>query len=580
MSNCLLIKDDNQLVEMSVGLAEEKIIACDLEASDIDIKNAKIEGIGLGTNKKQYFIPFSDQTDVSKVAKLLSNVFLDKEVIFHNAKYDLQLLALHKLPWPEKFHDTMIMSWLIDENTPHGLKALTKANLGRSPKEYKDLNRSVDLFTNQEDLIKELSDYCGDDVMNTYDLFFDLSLKVKAEGTLLDYEKIELNLIPVIAKMEMRGVQLDIDWLKTKRTEIEKVLFDLEEKMKLCFDDKNVNIHSPQQLEKILFDVLGYPSGKRTDSGKRSTDDEVLEQIVKERNLGEKEFVPLLLKFRDLDKIYRTYLIALVEKADKNGVIHTSFLQHGTRTGRLSSKDPNLQNIPTRTDEWNVRRAFVPRKGYKFVLADYSQIELRMLAHFSLDDSMVKTFNEDGDIHATTMALTGIKERRIAKNVNFGIVYGVGPRTLSHMIERKEDEAKQYIDSFFAGYPKIKYFIQRVQQNAFTNGYVEMITGRRRRFQELKDKRWYGDIQRQAINTKIQGSAADLIKIAMIKLDRVLGQLDAHILIQIHDEVIIETPVDKIEEVKAITKEVMEGALKLNVPIKTGLNVGNYWIKD
>src|SRR3989304_3554564 len=269
MSNCLLIKDDNQLVEMSVGLAEEKIIAFDLEASDIDIKNAKIEGIGLGTNKKQYFIPFSDQTDVSKVAKLLSNVFLDKEVIFHNAKYDLQLLALHKLPWPEKFHDTMIMSWLIDENTPHGLKALTKANLGRSPKEYKDLNRSVDLFTNQEDLIKELSDYCGDDVMNTYDLFFDLSLKVKAEGTLLDYEKIELNLIPVIAKMEMRGVQLDIDWLKTKRVEIEKVLFDLEEKMKLCFDDKNVNIHSPQQLEKILFDVLGYPSGKRTDSGKR-----------------------------------------------------------------------------------------------------------------------------------------------------------------------------------------------------------------------------------------------------------------------------------------------------------------------
>jgi DNA polymerase-1 len=255
-------------------------------------------------------------------------------------------------------------------------------------------------------------------------------------------------------------------------------------------------------------------------------------------------------------------------------------MQHGTRTGRLSSNDPNLQNIPTRHDEWNVREAFIPRPGYKFIIADYSQIELRMLAHFSQDAHMVDTFVKGGDIHAKTMELTGITVRRIAKNVNFGMVYGVGPRTLSQLIGTKEEEARQYIDRFFRGYPQIRAFINRVQQQTFRTGYVEMITGRRRHFHEYKDNRWFNTIARQAINTKIQGSAADLIKIAMIKLKPVLQEHDAHMLVQIHDEIIVETPEDKIEEVKVIVHDVMVNALKLRVPVEIGMAVGDRWIKD
>ena len=403
---------------------------------------------------------------------------------------------------------------------------------------------------------------------------------------MIDYERIEVKLIPVLMAMEMRGIKVDVSWLQQKQHDASKELSRLEKlildkiKEEMKNDRALYNIRSPKQIETILFDVLKYPVIKETDSKKRSTDNEVLLEIVKKFLLTENDIVPLLLKFRDLDKVNGTYFVALANQAGLTNTIHANFLQHGTRTGRLSSSDPNLQNIPTRHDEWTVRDAFIPREGYKFLIADYSQIELRMLAHFSRDEHMVKTFVDGGDIHATTMKLTGIKDRRIAKNVNFGIVYGVGPRTLSAMIEKPEADAKKYIDSFLNGYPQVRSFIHRVQQLTLSTGIVEMITGRKRHFHEYQDRRWYTTIARQSVNTKIQGSAADLIKIAMIKLYPLLKANDAHMLVQIYDEIIIETPIDKIEEAKKIIIDTMENALKLRVPIIANIVEGERWIKE
>lgn len=579
MSNCLLVETDEQLKLLVDTLLKEEIIACDLEASELDVKKADIEGIGLGTSKQQFFIPYPNSFTKEQIDKVLKVVFNGRSVIFHNAKYDLKLMLENGLPWPDKFHDTMIMSWLIDEEGQHGLKPLATVILGRDVKKWNQLKREADLFTTIENIQEELADYCGDDVMNTYDLYFHFLPLLKQENLIIDYERLELKLIPVLVRMEYRGVKVDVKWLQEVGSRLKTELNSIDSILKGVLGKSNINIHSPQQLESILFNEFKYTPGRITNSGKRSTDNDVLEQIVKDNDLKENDFVPMLLKFRELDKIYSTYFVALLEQIDKNGIIHTNFMQHGTRTGRLASNDPNLQNIPTRSDEWNVRRAFVPRKGYKFLIADYSQIELRILAHFSQDNNMVKTFMEGGDIHAKTMELTGT-ERRVAKAINFGLIYGMGPRTLAHTLSIKEEDAKKYIDKFFAGYPKVRFFIERVQQGTFNNGYVEMITGRRRRFREIRDRRWFTTIQRQSINTKIQGSAADLIKIAMIKLDPMLEPLDAHQLIQIHDEIIIETPINKVEEVKKIIKDTMENSLKLRIPITVKIVEGDYWVKD
>jgi len=575
-SNCTLVQDVNGLDVLEQFLKSKDIFACDLESSGLDTRTAKIEGIGLGISDKQYFISFPNNLPVKEY---LERVFKNKEVIFHNAKYDLKLLLENKLPIPAKIHDTMIMSWLIDENRQHGLKPLTKLLLGREAKKWNDLDRTQTLFRDEKDILKELSDYCGDDVKNTFDLYTVFKPLIEKEGLLVDYEKIELKLIRVITDMEMRGIRLNIKWIEDRTIKIKNILDELEDKIQILIGDHKINILSPLQLETYLFDILGYSPSIITNKGKRSTDNNVLKKIVKEMGLTDMDFVPLLLKFRELDKIYRTYLIGLKEQVDENNIIHASFLQHGTRTGRLSSNNPNLQNIPARNDKWNIRKAFIPRDGYKFLIADYSQIELRLLAHFSKDKHMIETFLNDGDIHSKTMKLTGTK-RKVAKGINFGLVYGMGPRTLAQTLKIKEEDAKKYINRFFNGYKQVLPFIRKIQQKAMGVGYVNMITGRKRRFHEFKDRRWFNLIKRQAINTKIQGSSADLIKIAMIKLDNNLKGLDTHQLIQIHDEILIEVPISKVEEVKKIIIDTMENAIKISVPLKVNIVEGDYWVKS
>jgi DNA polymerase-1 len=580
-----LVNSLDLLNESLDQLSDDLVIACDLEADSLDTSKANIEGIGYGTEYKAFYIPFPHNINNVDIINFLSKLF-EKTVVFHNAKYDMKLLLANSLPVPKKFHDTMIMSWLVDENRQHGLKVLTKEIFGKVPKKYDEVKRVPDLFTTQEDLVLEMAEYCCEDVKNTFALYKYFHPQLEEENVQVAYERVELKLIPVLMDMESRGIQVDVSWLQERSVAAHKELASLEarilnklSKNMTSNEARFLNIRSPKQLERILFDILKYKVVKETASKKRSTDNEVLETIVRKHKLKETDVVPMLLKFRDLDKVNNTFFMTLAEQAGTENIIRANFLQHGTRTGRLASNAPNLQNIPSRHDEWNVRTAFVPREGYRFIIADYSQVELRMLAHFSQDKHMLDTFLTDGDIHGKTMELLGIDDRRIAKNVNFGIVYGVGPRTMSQLIQRPEVECKRYIEGFLSGYPQVRQFIYRVQQSTFRTGYVETIIGRRRHFHEFQDRRWFGNISRQSVNTKIQGSAADLIKIAMIKLHYALKEFDSHILVQIHDEVIVETPVDKIEEVKVVIKDIMEHALALRVPLRTSMVEGDRWIK-
>lgn len=579
----VIVDTPEKLQKSLKTLEKDEIIACDTETADLDYRHAKLEGIGYGTNKHTYFIPFPQVIPHEEVVEALRELFT-KTVIFHNAKFDLEVLVHNKFPIPKKIEDTMIMSWLIDENTSHGLKQLARDLLEREPKEWKDLNKDPNLFRTEEDVMRELGEYCCDDVVNTFDLYFKLLPELKKQGLLLAYERVELKIIPVLCSMEMKGILVDVPFLQERHEAARKELQELEKKIIAKIKEKvpagypMINLRSPKQLEDILFKQFKYKIQEETDKGTASTNAKSLNAIIKKEKLTEEDFLPMLLRFRELDKLDTTYFVALAEQAGLESTIHCSFLQHGTVTGRFASSTPNLQNIPSRNDEWNVRKAFIARKGFKFVLADYSQLELRIMAHFSKDEAMLETFNSGGDIHAETMKAVGIT-RHHAKTLNFGVIYGLGPQSLAKDLEIKEDEGRRYINSFFEKYHGVKYFIDKTQTMTLKIGYVEMLTGRRRHFNEIADRKWWNMIARQAVNSKIQGSASDLVKVAMIKMHPQLKAIGAHILIQIHDEVLVETPEEKVEETQKIIKTTMETALKFAVPMIANLSVVDRWTK-
>ncbi len=568
MESTKFVRTVKQLEEMVEDLKNEPRLACDIETTSLEIEVMELDGIGIGTNTKVYYIPFPDfGLDVEQVVPFLNTLFETIPIIMHNAKFDMQGLRKFGFVTPTVIHDTMIMSWLVDEDTGHGLKNLTKILLEREVVEYKNLNLKEDLFTTKDDIMEVLGKYCGSDIANTYDLYDFFYPLLESDGLLKAYSLVEMPFVRVLADMEYRGVRLDTDGMTNLKERMEAVLENTQALIQLTLQDKTVNVASPTQLEKYLFDVLGYKSVRTTPAGKRSTDNGALEDIVKENKLDDSSFVALLLKFREYDKLYRTYMIGLLQKAGSSGIVHTNFLQHGTRTGRLSSSEPNLQNIPARHDDWEIRKYFVPREGYAFIVSDYSQVELRVLAHFSRDENMVQTFMDDGDIHAKTMELTGT-ERRAAKAINFGLIYGMGARSLAAALNIHENEAQDYMNRFFSGYPKVKAWINVVQKYALSQGFVTMITGRKRRFRNMFDQRWYSSVKRQSVNTKIQGSAADILKLAMLKMHKELPKYDAHILLQIHDEVVVEVPIDRMEEVKVVVRDLMESAVQLRVPLK------------
>jgi DNA polymerase-1 len=432
--------------------------------------------------------------------------------------------------------------------------------------------------------IEDATRYSGEDAVMTLRLKEVLEEKIRDEGLERVFYEIEIPLIDVLADMEQYGIKIDVEIMKRLSEEIDKELAEIEKSI-YSASGEEFNINSPKQLQDVLFTKLGLKPVKRTKTG-YSTNMDVLEQLANEHPLPR-----MIIEYRTLSKLKSTYIDALPRMIHPHtGRIHTSFNQTVTATGRLSSSEPNLQNIPIR-GEWGtkIREAFIADKGFILLSSDYSQIELRILAHLSNDSNLIKIFTSDGDIHASTASeIFGVPPedvtpdmRRSAKSVNFGIVYGISPFGLGQQLNISPEEAKGYIERYFKKHKGVKNYIEAQIMRAKKNGYVETITGRKRAIPELRSKnkstKQLGE--RLAVNTPIQGSAADIIKIAMINISKRIREegLRTRLILQVHDELLFEVPEDEIEIAEEIIRYEMENAVTLRVPLKVDIGKGKNW---
>jgi len=395
---------------------------------------------------------------------------------------------------------------------------------------------------------------------------------------------VEAPLSYVLYKMEKVGLKIDIEYLYKFKNELTNKQKNIENSI-YAFAGEEFNINSTKELQRILFEKMGIKPIRKTKTG-YSTDSETLQKLSKEYEIAE-----LIIKYREITKIVSTYIVPFIKKADKNNRLHTTFNQTLTSTGRLSSSNPNLQNLPANEDEIHsgIRKAVIAQNGYKLICADYSQIELRILAHFSKDKILTDVFNNNGDIHTqTAVKLFGVHEsmvdhnlRRTAKVINFGILYGMGYVSLSKTLGIKKNKAKEIIDKYFERFKNVQSFISNTIEDASKNGYVETYFKRRRYFANINssDERLAGFEKRAAVNAVIQGTAADIIKIAMVRLDEKLKNIDAELVMQVHDELLIEANEKVARQVKEITKDVMENVVKFDVPLLVNIKVANNWLE-
>jgi DNA polymerase-1 len=484
----------------------------------------------------------------------------------------------------------MIAAYLINPTRTHNnLESLVLEYLGQKKREYTEMLRNVTKKdkTLLDIEIGELVNYAcsdSDSALRLRNKLFPMINLYQLDNV---FYQIELPLINILAEMEMTGVKIDTVKLQSLSVLLDDSMKKLEENI-YHLAGHTFNINSPPQLGKVLFEEQGLSTVKKTVGGKNSTDEEVLSALA--------EIHPLpaeILKYRTFSKLKGTYIDALPELIlKKTGRIHTSFNQTITATGRLSSSDPNLQNIPVRDEIGKeIRKAFIADKGNVIISADYSQIELRILAHYCMDEHMLKAFKENLDIHAYTASLIfkinekNITEemRRKAKSVNFGIIYGLQSFGLSKQIGVSVGEAREFIKKYFETFPGVKSFVDNVLLEVKETGEVRTLSGRYRKFPELHGKEIKHDYlnasQRMALNTKLQGSAADIIKIAMINLGKHLSikKYDAKLILQIHDELVLEVPYDEADKLKIELKKIMEKAFMLNVPLVADVGIGSSW---
>ena len=483
--------------------------------------------------------------------------------------------------------DTMVASYLLNPGTrQHNLDAVTFNYLNYQKISKDDLlgsGRNKISFSQAP--AERLALYSCEDADFTFRLYKKLAPELKKQKLDELFRDIEMPLVRVLAEMEKTGIKLDIAYLAELEKNFSKELRELERKIQ-ALAGKTFNVNSPQQLQEILFAKLNIPTHliKRTKTGYSTGADEL------SKLKGQYEIIDLIVRYRELAKLQNTYIEALPKLADKAGRVHTSFNQTITATGRLSSSEPNLQNIPARTDEGKkIRRAFIARRGYKLISADYSQIELRLAAAMASDSKMIAAFKRGEDIHTATAAainevpLTQVTPamRREAKAINFGIIYGQGAFGLSQTADIPQYKAKEFIDKYFKTYTGVKKMIDKFVKDAAITGRAETLFGRIRQIPEINSSTLQirKAAERTAINTPLQGTAADIMKIAMINVHNALAKFgeDAKVLLQVHDELVIEVKNDLIKKVADIVKEYMDNVIKLKVPIIAEVEVGNNW---
>lgn len=586
----------------SVIESKEKNVAFDTETDSLDTCSARLVGFSLSAEKgKGIYVPvilgggmFAPET-VSRedcIAQL-ERLFADKDVtvVMHNGKFDLEVLESNGMKKKAecRIFDTMVAAWLLNPaatgKSPYSLEFLAETRLGLKGIEFKDIVQKNQTFADVP--LEKAVMYGAEDSDFTFQLYGILKKELHDAGLEPVFYDMEMKILPVLVSMEMQGIHLDRQKLNKYSGEL-SVLISKKEAEIYTVVGHEFNIASPRQLQAVLFEERGLPPGKKIRTG-YSTDTAVLEELARTAD----DPVPgLILDYRSYAKLQSTYVEALPLLADRNGRVHTSFLQTGTATGRLSSRDPNLQNIPVKDEAGRrIRAAFTAVPGTVLISADYSQIELVVLAHLSGDKNLCSAFVSGTDVHRSTASLIyGIpseevkpEQRRFAKTVNFGVMYGMSAFRLSKELGISRMEAQNFISQYFATYSDVKKFLDETKAFARKNGFVETICGRRRFIPEIKSssKLVLQGAERIAVNTPIQGSAADIVKIAMIRVQEAFGKnnIPARMLLQVHDELIFECPeeMNAVEKAVSVIRHEMEHAVKLRIPLRVSIEHGKNW---
>lgn len=591
-----LVVGEGELADLVELLREKEAIAIDTETTSLDARKAELVGISLAFDmERAWYIPVGHKTEEGElvegqlekqhVLNALLPILTAEDVIKigHNLKYDYTVFKSDcDITLGGIMIDTMIAAYLLDPSR-RGLKLddLCKER-GVELTSFETVvggDKREDCFAYVE--MEKASAYACEDVYGALLLWKDLQPQLEEADLLSLFHEVELPLIPVLARMEMNGIKVDKGFLSSLEAEFEEKLGKLETEIHQLAGGE-FNINSPSQLGVVLFEDLGLPHGRKTKTG-YSTDIKVLEKLAPKHEIPAK-----IIQYRNLNKLLSTYVVKLAELADKEtDRVHTSFNQAVTATGRLSSSNPNMQNIPIRTGDGNrIRKAFIPAGDLMFLSADYSQIDLRVMAHYSQDKALLQAFQSGADIHARTAAqvfsvaemLITSDMRRVAKSINFGIVYGMSAFGLSKQLEITRKEAQQFIDRYFAHYSGVKDFMEQIVLQAREDGFVTTLLNRRRAVPEIdaKNKTRREFAERTAINTPIQGTAADIIKLAMLVVEKALQEkgLAATLLLQVHDELVFELPESELEQTKEVVKQAMENALELDVPLVVNFEEG------
>ena len=597
-SNYELVLNEKDLDKWIKKVTKAKTVAVDTETSGLNYMDAKLVGVSLSTKPGEAaYIPFghakeegikqlSEKTVVEKLKPFLEDK--KKKIIGQNLKFDRNILAQHGIKLGPIKHDTMLMSYILDASaTRHNLDALAKLYLNYKTTTFEEVaGKGVKQITFDQVPLKLAGNYASEDADITLRLYEKLNPLLNKKTSLKKLaEDIEIPLIEVLSDMEQSGTLVNSKVLQAQSKDLGKRLIKLEEKAYEIAGEE-FNLGSTKQLREIFFVKLEYPIIKKTPGGQPSTDENVLQQLADDYELPK-----VLLEHRTLSKLKSTYTDKLpLQISENSGRVHTSFHQAITTTGRLSSSDPNLQNIPIRTEDGRrIRQAFEAAKSNELISADYSQIELRIMAHLSEDKGLLKAFNNNEDIHSLTAsevfsvdqnAVTS-DMRRNAKAINFGLIYGISAFGLGKQLGINRNLAAEYMAMYFTKYPGVKDYMESTKQSARDLGYIETLFGRRL---YLRDINAGNGIRRQAaeraaINAPVQGTAADIMKIAMINMHQGLkkAKLEAKMTLQVHDELIIESPTDETKEVVDLLKKSMSEAATLKVPLEVDVGIGNNW---
>lgn len=593
-----IVFDEDRLDTWLEKLSNADAFAFDTETTSIDYMEANLVGVSFCCEAgKAAYVPIahdylgapaqlSMELVLSKLRPLLENP--EQTIIGQNLKYDISVMARHGVNIKAKIIDTMLESYVLNSvASRHNMDDLALNYLGLSTVHFVDIagKGAKQLKFNQIELDKA-GPYAAEDADITFRLHEVLWPRLQAEGRLASvYQDIEIPLVPILSDVERGGVLLDEEQLNLQSRELEKRLHELEQEA-YGLAGEAFNLGSPKQLQQIFFEKLGLPVIKKTPKGQPSTAEPVLQELALDYPLPK-----VIMEYRGLSKLKSTYTDQLPKQiAQSTGRIHTSYHQAVTATGRLSSSDPNLQNIPIRTEEGRrVRKAFTAPDGYKVMAADYSQIELRIMAHLSQDEGLIHAFKNGLDIHKATAAevFGGSVEkvsddhRRSAKAINFGLIYGMSAFGLSRQLNISRGDAQDYINLYFDRYPGVKEYMDRTREVAAEQGYVETIFGRRLYLPEIKASNFQRRqaAERTAINAPMQGTAADIIKKAMIAVHGWLASsnLDTRMTMQVHDELVLEVPEANVQEVASGVEKLMSGAAELSIPLVVEAGVGDNW---